>query len=352
MADSLSVKAYQKREYLYLAKLVQQEKNVERFKSLAADIKHNRTGPGASLRGALVDPVVNMEIKMLRERLLDKERRISELQEQVDALMFNAKDTTGQRMVKKLKDLQLENQELAKQLSEDRLQDVLILVRAEKKRGEELQGKMKDMEEVCGVLDAENERLMKSVAHLRAATEDARFNALREPAETPVPPPSAESLTPVLPSASAAPVTTAAQHVFPTAAPPAEGSPTGTPVSRIAPVDVARSPRGGAVLTPGPAGAQPGGAGGVAVLTPGPAVSATAPSGFGSAAVLTPGPAASSEAPAVAQPTPVPTAPLAGVPREAPPSHEPDAKKAKKEEKAARKEKKERKEKKRESGGR
>ena len=71
----------------------------------------------------LLDPAVNAEIRRLREQ-------VKEAQAELEASQFSAGSLAGKKLMQKCKDLQTENEQLGKELSDGRLQKLRAEVAA------------------------------------------------------------------------------------------------------------------------------------------------------------------------------------------------------------------------------
>merc|ERR1711920_416917 len=85
-----------------------------------------------SLRGANVDPAVNIEIAMLRQRLREKDQEIARLKEESHNAQFQPNSIQGQKLLQKCAHLLEENSELGRQLGEERIQVLRIQLTAER----------------------------------------------------------------------------------------------------------------------------------------------------------------------------------------------------------------------------
>eukprot|EP00397_Hematodinium_sp_SG-2012_P064082 GEMP01089824.1.p1 GENE.GEMP01089824.1~~GEMP01089824.1.p1 ORF type:complete len:192 (+),score=50.26 GEMP01089824.1:44-619(+) len=160
--------AFLHREYCYLAKLSELDRCLLREKQIASEIQaaFEDSTSKTSLRQGLVDPVVNMEILLLRQKLREKEQKIESLQDEINSSSFDPKSISGQKLMKKCRALLEENQDLGRQLAEEKFQDLTVLLKAEKKKCEQLKEKLKESTEFCSVLDDENEKLQLAYQQL------------------------------------------------------------------------------------------------------------------------------------------------------------------------------------------
>ena len=77
--------------------------------------------PQKQVRTLLLDPSVNAEIVRLREQVKELERREKEAQQELEASQFQASSIAGKKLMQKCKELQQENEQLGKELSEGKV---------------------------------------------------------------------------------------------------------------------------------------------------------------------------------------------------------------------------------------
>ena len=128
MADQhKTIETYLQREHVYLSKIAEQERQIQKYKNIANDIQ-SRFEEGfekTSLRLAMVDPTVNMEILRLRQRLKAKDDEIGDLKREIASTSFKPTSIAGQKLMRKCRTLLEENQSLGRQISEGPIQDLL-----------------------------------------------------------------------------------------------------------------------------------------------------------------------------------------------------------------------------------
>jgi len=119
-----------------------------------------------SLRGACVEPVINIEVAMLRQRLQEKDQEISRLKEEAHVAQFQPGSIQGQKLLRKCAHLLDENSELGRQLGEEKMQVLRIQMTAERKRRVQLRQRIVEFDRHAEQVDAENERMQKKIAEL------------------------------------------------------------------------------------------------------------------------------------------------------------------------------------------
>ncbi|CAD7967034.1 unnamed protein product [Amoebophrya sp. A120] len=149
------------REHAYLAKLAEKEREIQKYKQIANDVQ-NRFEDNfekTSLRFAMVDPAVNMEILRLRQKIRSQDEEIDALKMELKATQFKPTSISGQKLMKKCRALLEENQSLGRQISEGPIQDLLVALGSERQTVKQLKEKLKQSETARLELDNECERL-------------------------------------------------------------------------------------------------------------------------------------------------------------------------------------------------
>lgn len=158
---------YQRREYALLSRMAQRQREMRRLRLQAAEAVHAYEDTQKdSLRGALVDPVINIEVAMLRQRLQEKDKEVARLKDEAQTAQFQPGSIQGQKLLRKCAHLQEENSELGRQLGEEKMQVLRIQMAAERKRRVQLRQRVADFDRQAEQVDAENERMQKKIAEL------------------------------------------------------------------------------------------------------------------------------------------------------------------------------------------
>jgi len=158
---------YQRREYALLSRMAQRQREMRSLRLQAAEAVHAYEDTQKdSLHNALVDPVINIEIAMLRQRLQEKDGDIAKLQDEARSAQFQPGSIQGQKLLRKCAHLLDENSELGRQLGEEKMQVLRIQMTAERKRRVQLRQRIADFDRHAEQVDAENERMQKKIAEL------------------------------------------------------------------------------------------------------------------------------------------------------------------------------------------
>lgn len=177
---------FQRREYALLSTMAQREREMRKLQQQASEAANAfEDTQKDSLRGAFVDPAVNLELAMLRQRLRDKDQEASKLREECNAAQFQPNSIQGQKLLQKCAHLLEENAELARTLGEDRLQALRIQITAERTKRLQLRTRISEFERWAEKVDAENEGMQKKIADVGNSMreERAKVEALKKELE-------------------------------------------------------------------------------------------------------------------------------------------------------------------------
>eukprot|EP00392_Amoebophrya_sp_AT5.2_P004039 g4044.t1 len=156
------------REHAYLAKLAEKDREILQYKAISNDIQQRFEDAfeKTSLRFAMVDPTVNMEILRLRQKIKAQDEQIDGLKTELLATQFRPTSVSGQKLMKKCRVLLEENQSLGRQISEGPIQDLLVALGHERQQVKQLSERLKKAEKNEQILDEENEKLSAQVESL------------------------------------------------------------------------------------------------------------------------------------------------------------------------------------------
>lgn len=159
------VEEYRARERIYLAGLIEQEAGINRLRRTASDVLGAYSDVSrAAVRGALVDPTANMEVLALRQKAVEKDRRISELREELEANRFDQHSPAGQVLMRKCRALLEENKELGEQIREDRVAELRTALQAEQQQNAQTQQRCTEASDFCKELTTENDTLLGTIS--------------------------------------------------------------------------------------------------------------------------------------------------------------------------------------------
>eukprot|EP00439_Symbiodinium_sp_Y106_P016491 s2356_g2.t1 len=166
---------FQRREYAMLSRLAQREREMTKLGQECAEAFYafddNRKD---SLRGGYVDPAVNIEITLLRQRLREKDQEISQVREELQNAQFQPNSIQGKKLLDKCQHLMEENAEIARQLSEEKMQVLRIQLAAERRKRLQLRQRSAFLDRYAEQADQENERMEKKITDLGQSLKETR----------------------------------------------------------------------------------------------------------------------------------------------------------------------------------
>jgi len=169
------IEEYKAREDIYVAALIGEEAELTKLRQMAADVLSAYGDLSrAAVRGALAEPVQNMEVLMLRQKAHERDQQISRLGEELEANRFDQKLPSGQALMKKCKALLTENRELGQEIREERLAELSAAVLAEQRQNTLLLQKCREAKEFCMELSQENEKFQGDIAKVAGRLREAQ----------------------------------------------------------------------------------------------------------------------------------------------------------------------------------
>ncbi|CAK9107143.1 unnamed protein product [Durusdinium trenchii] len=166
---------YKARESIYISALVNQEAEMTRLRSLAAEIMGAYGNVSkAALRGALADATSNMGVLVLRQQARAKEQRVRQLKDDLEANRFDQSDPAGKALMQKCKALLAENRELGELMQQERLAELRTAFQNEQRKNAELQQKCTESADFCKELTQDNEKLQNNIAKVSGSLRQAR----------------------------------------------------------------------------------------------------------------------------------------------------------------------------------
>jgi len=170
----------QRREYAFLSRFAQRERDMRKLGQECAEAFHafddNRKD---SLKGAYVDPSVNLEIGLMRQRLRMKDQEIAQVREELQNAQYQPNSMQGKKLLDKCNHLQEENAEIARQLSEEKLQVLRIQLCAERRKRLQLRQRSAQLEQHAVKVEEDNEKMTKKITELGQSLKETRAEVER-----------------------------------------------------------------------------------------------------------------------------------------------------------------------------
>ncbi|CAJ1410501.1 unnamed protein product, partial [Effrenium voratum] len=166
---------FQRREYAMLSRFAQREREMRKLSLECAEAFHtfddNRKD---SLRGAYVDGAVNLELGLVRQRLRGQDQEMARVREELQNAQFQPNSIQGKKLLDKCAHLLEENSEIARQLSEEKMQVLRIQLAAERQKRLQYRQRIAQLEKYAEQVDAENEKMSKKITELGQNLKETR----------------------------------------------------------------------------------------------------------------------------------------------------------------------------------
>lgn len=170
----------QRREYAFLSRFAQREREMRKLGQECAEAFHAFDDSRKdSLKGALVDPAVNLEIGLMRQRLRIKDQEIAQVREELQNAQYQPNSMQGKKLLDKCNHLQEENAEIARQLSEEKLQVLRIQLCAERRKRLQLRQRIAQLDQYAEKVDEENDKMTKKFTDLGQSLKETRAEVER-----------------------------------------------------------------------------------------------------------------------------------------------------------------------------
>ncbi|KAL1923906.1 uncharacterized protein VTP21DRAFT_6941 [Calcarisporiella thermophila] len=157
------------REAELLCKLKRKEEEVQtllgELQSMAQKLD---ASADASSQRRFLDPALNALYRDMKKEIGEKDEIIANLRDELDATSFTPNSMTGKRLVAKCRALQLENEELGRQLQQGRVEQYETEILVQRKLITELRGAMQESDDFVISLDHELEEMQDIVLRLQA----------------------------------------------------------------------------------------------------------------------------------------------------------------------------------------
>jgi hypothetical protein len=138
-----------------ILKLAVKERETHALQQQAAALRQAATPQNTQSKELLMDPAINAEVCRLREELKAARDRERELRQELEATQFQPGAIAGKKLMQKCKELQAENEQLGKEVSEGRVQKLRAEAALQKDYAQELRKSLGETREWVEQLDEE-----------------------------------------------------------------------------------------------------------------------------------------------------------------------------------------------------
>ncbi|KAL9239619.1 hypothetical protein vseg_013925 [Gypsophila vaccaria] len=161
-----------KKEAAFIVTFAKREQEVAELKAAIRELRAQLKPPSMQTRRFLLDPAIHEEFTRLKNLVEEKEKKVKELQDNINAITFTPNSKMGKMLIARCKTLQEENEEIGNQASEGKIKEMSMKLALQKSRNAEL---MNQVEGVCKHIEnltSDAERSNEMVAILREKLEE------------------------------------------------------------------------------------------------------------------------------------------------------------------------------------
>ncbi|KAL7105957.1 hypothetical protein ACP275_07G080700 [Erythranthe tilingii] len=112
-------------------------------------------------RSLLLDPAIHEEFTRLKNLMEEKDKKVKELQDNINAVSFTSQSKMGKMIMAKCRTLQEENEEIGNQANEGKIHELGMKLALQKSQNAELrsqfEGLFKQMDKLASDVDRSNE---------------------------------------------------------------------------------------------------------------------------------------------------------------------------------------------------
>ncbi|KAJ6853615.1 FKBP12-interacting protein of 37 kDa [Iris pallida] len=113
-----------KREAAFIVTYAKREQEIADLKSAVRDLKKQLSSSSIQTRKFLLDPAIHEEFMRLKRLVEEKEKKVKELQENVEAVNFTPNSRKGRLLMDKCKTLSAQNAEVGEMTSEAKIHEL------------------------------------------------------------------------------------------------------------------------------------------------------------------------------------------------------------------------------------
>lgn len=170
-----------KKEAAFIVTFAKREQEVAELKAAIRELRSQLKPPSMQMRRLLLDPAIHEEFTRLKNLVEEKEKKVKELQDNINAVNFTANSKMGKMLMAKCKTLQEENEEIGNQASEGKMHELAMKLALQKSRNVELRNQFDGLCKNIEVLTNDVERSNEMVVILQEKLEerDAEIQRLK-----------------------------------------------------------------------------------------------------------------------------------------------------------------------------
>lgn len=170
-----------KKEAAFIVTFAKREQEVAELKTAIRELRAQLKPPSLQTRRLLLDPAIHEEFTRLKNLVEEKEKKVKELQDNINAINFTPNSKMGKMLMAKCKTLQEENEEIGNQASEGKMHELSMKLALQKSRNAELRNQFEGLCKNVEVLTTDVDRSNEMVVILQEKLEerDAEIKRLK-----------------------------------------------------------------------------------------------------------------------------------------------------------------------------
>ncbi|KAL7138934.1 hypothetical protein ABFS83_09G016300 [Erythranthe nasuta] len=150
-----------KKEAAFIVTFAKREQEIAELKSAVRDLRAQLKPPSMQARRLLLDPAIHEEFTRLKNLVEEKDKKVKELQDNINAVSFTSQSKMGKMIMAKCRTLQEENEEIGNQANEGKIHELGMKLALQKSQNAELrsqfEGLFKQMDKLASDVDRSNE---------------------------------------------------------------------------------------------------------------------------------------------------------------------------------------------------
>ncbi|XP_076930307.1 FKBP12-interacting protein of 37 kDa-like [Bidens hawaiensis] len=174
-----------KKEAAFIVTIAKREQEIADLKSAVRDLRSQLKPPSMQARRLLLDPAIHEEFTRLKNLVEEKDKKIKEVQNNIDAVSFTPQSKMGKMLMAKCRTLQEENEEIGNQAREGKIHELSMKLALQKSQNLELknhfEGLSKHMEGLTNEVEKSNE--MTLILEEKLENKDAEIQRLKQELE-------------------------------------------------------------------------------------------------------------------------------------------------------------------------
>ncbi|KAK6920661.1 Pre-mRNA-splicing regulator WTAP [Dillenia turbinata] len=171
-----------KKEAAFVVTFAKKEQEIAELRSAVRELKAQLKPPSMQARMLLLDPAIHEEFTRLKNLVEEKEKKVKELQDNVNAVNFTPQSKMGKMLMAKCRTLQEENEEIGNQASEGKMHELAMKLALQKSQNAELKNQLEGLykHEEGLTNDVEKSNEMALILQERLEEKDAEIQRLKQ----------------------------------------------------------------------------------------------------------------------------------------------------------------------------